>query len=165
MEHSAVVLVAHGTRDPRGADTVRRLAERVAQALPAREVRLAYVDVQEPLVGEALDDVMTRHDSVVVVPLLLAGLALSLPLPDWNVPWPAPPSFPRPDWSIRWPDLPPVPVPDWTLPEWLVWALEHVHFVSPVVIGYLLARREVRRRRTQDERRATRAAGSRHPDA
>lgn len=72
MEQSAVVLVAHGTRDPRGADTVRRLADRVAEALPSREVALAYVDVQEPLVGEVLDDVMTRHAAAVVVPLLLS---------------------------------------------------------------------------------------------
>ena len=72
MEQSAVVLVAHGTRDPRGADTVRRLAGRVADSLPSREVRLAYVDVQEPLVDAVLDDVMTRHASAVVVPLLLS---------------------------------------------------------------------------------------------
>ena len=50
----------------------RRLGERVADALPAQEVRLAYVDVQEPRVAEVLDDVMTRHDDVVVVPLLLS---------------------------------------------------------------------------------------------
>lgn len=72
MEQTAVVLVAHGTRDPRGAETVRRLAGSVDDALPATEVALAYVDVQEPLVGEVLDDVMTRHASVVVVPLLLS---------------------------------------------------------------------------------------------
>ncbi|KGN42293.1 sirohydrochlorin chelatase [Knoellia aerolata] len=72
MDHSAVVLVAHGTRDARGADTVRRLAARVAGAVPAQEVRLAYVDVQEPLVTEVLDDLMTRHDAVLVVPLLLS---------------------------------------------------------------------------------------------
>lgn len=72
MDSTSVVLVAHGTRDARGADTVRRLADRVAAALPSLEVRLAYVDVQEPLVGEVLDDVMTRHDAVVVVPLLLS---------------------------------------------------------------------------------------------
>jgi sirohydrochlorin ferrochelatase len=72
MDSTSVVLVAHGTRDPRGADTVRRLAAAVADALPAQEVRLAYVDVQVPLVGEVLDDVMTRHDAVTVVPLLLS---------------------------------------------------------------------------------------------
>lgn len=72
MEHTAVVLVAHGTRDPRGAQTVRHLARSVDDALPSQEVALAYVDVQEPLVGEVLDEVMTRHDSVVVVPLLLS---------------------------------------------------------------------------------------------
>lgn len=72
MEHTAVVLVAHGTRDSRGAETVRRLAGRVADALPTQEVVLAYVDVQEPLVDGVLDDVMTRHACVVVVPLLLS---------------------------------------------------------------------------------------------
>ncbi|MFC7485765.1 sirohydrochlorin chelatase [Knoellia sp. CPCC 206453] len=72
MEHTAVVLVAHGTRDSRGAETVRRLARRVAEALPTQEVALAYVDVQEPLVGDVLDDVGTRHSSMVVVPLLLS---------------------------------------------------------------------------------------------
>ena len=72
MEHTAVVLVAHGTRDSRGAETVRRLARRVAGALPTQEVALAYVDVQEPLVGDVLDELMTRHSSVVVIPLLLS---------------------------------------------------------------------------------------------
>lgn len=72
MEHTAVVLVAHGTRDVRGADTVRHLAQRVAGALPSQEVALAYVDVQEPFVAAALDDVMRRHSSAVVVPLLLS---------------------------------------------------------------------------------------------
>ena len=72
MEHTAVVLVAHGTRDARGAETVRRLAERVDAALPTQEVVLAFVDVQSPLVGEVLDDVMARHASVAVVPLLLS---------------------------------------------------------------------------------------------
>ncbi|WP_353951643.1 sirohydrochlorin chelatase [Knoellia sp. S7-12] len=72
MEHTAVVLVAHGTRDARGSETVRRLAGRVGESLPSQEVALAYVDVQEPLVDDVLDDVMTRHASVVVVPLLLS---------------------------------------------------------------------------------------------
>jgi sirohydrochlorin ferrochelatase len=72
MDSTAVVLVAHGTRDARGAATVRRLADRVTEALPSREVVLAYVDVQTPLVGAALDDVMCRHASVVVGPLLLS---------------------------------------------------------------------------------------------
>ena len=72
MEHTAVVLVAHGTRDAMGAETVRALAARVAEKVPAQEVVLAYVDVQEPLIGEALDDAMSRHASVLVVPLLLS---------------------------------------------------------------------------------------------
>lgn len=83
MEHTAVVLVAHGTRDERGADTLRRLARRVDETLPTQEVALAYVDVQAPLVGEVLDDVMTRHSSVVVVPLLLSrGFHVDVDLAD-----------------------------------------------------------------------------------
>ncbi|PRY57039.1 sirohydrochlorin ferrochelatase [Knoellia remsis] len=72
---NALVLVAHGTRDPRGAETVRALAAAVAEALPSVEVSLTYVDVQEPLVGEVLDDVVAKAGSgggVVVVPLLLS---------------------------------------------------------------------------------------------
>ncbi len=95
MEHTAVVLVAHGTRDARGAETVRRLARRVAEALPTQEVALAYVDVQEPLVDEVLDDVMTRHASVVVVPLCSAAASMSMstsPTPSPRTtgrgPWP-----------------------------------------------------------------------------
>ena len=83
MEHTAVVLVAHGTADVRGADTVRRLARRVEEALPGREVALAYVDVQSPLVGDALGDVLTRHASAVVVPLLLSrGFHVNVDIAD-----------------------------------------------------------------------------------
>ena len=88
----------------------------------------------------------------VVVPILLAGLAVrfavSLPWPDWHVPLPdlpSPdlPSIPLPDWHL----------PDWTLPGWARWILEHAHFVWPVILAFVLARAEIRRRRQQDERR------------
>lgn len=72
MEHTAVVLVAHGTRDPRGVATIQQAAERVAEALPAQEVALGFVDVQEPAVADLLAEVSARHDAVVVVPLLLS---------------------------------------------------------------------------------------------
>jgi hypothetical protein len=85
----------------------------------------------------------------VVLPILLvavlAGLALSVPLPDWDLP------------AIRWPDLPAVPWPDWSVPGWLEWLLAHAKHVWPVVLAYLLARREIARRRSQDELRAARA--------
>lgn len=97
----------------------------------------------------------------VVVPILLAALvariAVSLPLPDVNLPdlpWPDLPSIPWPSLpSIAWPDL---PWPDWSLPGWLSWLLDNVHFVWPVVLAYVLARREIKRRAKQDRLRAER---------
>lgn len=62
-----VVLVSHGTRDPRGRATVTALARVVADRLPGREVHEAYVDVQEPLVADAV------RGPAVVVPLLLSS--------------------------------------------------------------------------------------------
>ncbi|WP_340539726.1 hypothetical protein [Nocardioides sp. GXZ039] len=91
----------------------------------------------------------------VLLPLLLGlvavRVAVSLPWPDLNLP-----SIPWPDWdlpSIPWPSLPSIPWPDWSLPGWFWWLVEKSKFVWPVVIAYALARGEIRRRRTQDERR------------
>ncbi|MQW77501.1 hypothetical protein GHK92_16635 [Nocardioides sp. dk4132] len=88
----------------------------------------------------------------ILVAALLARLALTVPWPDWDLP-----SIPWPDWSlpsIPWPDLPSIPWPDWSLPGWLAWVLDHASYVWPVVLAYVLARGEVRRRRHQAERRA-----------
>lgn len=37
------------------------------------------------------------------------------------------------------------------MPEWLVWLLDKAKYVWPVVLAYVLARREIRRRRQQDQ--------------
>lgn len=97
----------------------------------------------------------------VVVPIILVALlarfALSVPLPDWdlpdlpNIPWPDLPNIP-------WPDLPRIPWPDVTLPGWLVWTLDHAKYVWPVVLALVLARGEIMRRRKQDQLRAARAS-------
>lgn len=64
-----LILVAHGSRDPRFGDTARRVRAAVAEALPAVDVGLAFLDLDEPLVGDALAGL---DDGCVVVPLLLA---------------------------------------------------------------------------------------------
>ena len=96
----------------------------------------------------------------VVLPLvlvaLLARFAMSLPLPDWDLP-----AIPVPDLpSIAWPDLPDVPWPDWSLPGWATWLLSHASYVWPVVLAVVLAHAEVRRRATQDRLRAARTESS-----
>jgi sirohydrochlorin ferrochelatase len=80
---SAVLLVAHGSRDPRAEAVTVDLAGQVRSQLPGRIVRVAYLDFSRPTVGEALrslaaDDVR----EVVVVPLLFApGYHLRVDLP------------------------------------------------------------------------------------
>ncbi len=103
----------------------------------------------------------------VVVPLLLvylaARFAFSLPLPNVNAP-----DLPHPDLpSIPWPDLPwpDVNWPDWSLPGWVREVLDKAKYVVPVIIAFVLARAEIRRRRTQDELKAgMREPGERSED-
>lgn len=66
MQHTLVV-VAHGTRDPRGQHVTAELAQRV-RTLTNLPVHLAFVDVQEP----RLDTVLQSTANSVVVPLLLS---------------------------------------------------------------------------------------------
>ena len=119
----------------------------------------------------------TRHALVataggvakVVLPLLVGLLAVrfvvNLPWPSWDVPWPRL-DLPRIPWpQIPWPDidLPDLPeLPDWQAPAWLAWLLDHVRYVWPVVLAFVLARAEISRRRTQDALKA-RLASEPHP--
>jgi len=74
--HPALVLCAHGTRDPLGRDTVRAVLTAVAHRLPDVEVLEAYVDVHGPDVAEVVAALPAAPDDSVagvVVPLLLAA--------------------------------------------------------------------------------------------
>lgn len=69
-----LVVVAHGSRDPRSAATVSALVDVVRAVEPALEVRTAFLDLSVP----RLPDVLTAlhgagHRDVVVVPLLLGN--------------------------------------------------------------------------------------------
>lgn len=93
--------------------------------------------------------------AAVVVPILLGLLAVRLavqvPWPDWDLPSiPTPdlpsiplPSIPWPDWS--WPGW----STGWEVPGWVAWAADKVTYVWPVVLAYVLARAEIKRRRQQ----------------
>lgn len=63
-----LLAVAHGTRSAAGQAQIRDLVDRVACRRPGLDVRLAYVDVQQPRVAEAVQGV-----DAVVVPLLLSA--------------------------------------------------------------------------------------------
>jgi sirohydrochlorin ferrochelatase len=67
-----VLLVAHGSRDPRAAATTRSLARVVARLRPTGPVEVAFLDHAGPRVGEALRS-FDADTPVAVVPLLLTA--------------------------------------------------------------------------------------------
>jgi sirohydrochlorin ferrochelatase len=70
----ALVVCAHGTRDPLGRATVRAVVDEVAALLPDVEVHEAFVDVHGPFVAEVVAGLPPGEPLAgVVVPLLLAG--------------------------------------------------------------------------------------------
>jgi sirohydrochlorin cobaltochelatase len=68
--NQAIVLFAHGSRDAAWARPFEALHALVAEALPGREVRLAYLEHMKPSLGAALDELAALGvTSVRVVPL------------------------------------------------------------------------------------------------
>lgn len=69
-----LVVVAHGSRDPRSAATVRALVNVVRAAAPDVDARASFLDLSEPLVGDVLAGLHHEgHRHVVAVPLLLGS--------------------------------------------------------------------------------------------
>ncbi|WP_306360169.1 sirohydrochlorin chelatase [Nocardia sp. CC227C] len=67
-----MILVAHGSRDPRSAATMHALTERISAARPDLDVRLAFLDLSTPSVEQVVATVAADgHSHAVVVPLLL----------------------------------------------------------------------------------------------
>jgi sirohydrochlorin ferrochelatase len=74
----ALVLVAHGTRDPAGAQTVNALADLVREWVA--DVRVAYADVHQPDVTTVLREV--DGPAVVVPAFLAAGYHVLIDIPE-----------------------------------------------------------------------------------
>jgi len=70
----ALILCAHGTRDPHGQEVIEAVAQAARAALGV-DVRLAYVDVQEPTIADVVAGIERSGEvpRAVVVPFLLAG--------------------------------------------------------------------------------------------
>ncbi|MFE4961585.1 sirohydrochlorin chelatase [Streptomyces sp. NPDC056660] len=66
----ALVLVAHGSRDPRALSTVRALMDRVRELHPELSVRLGHIELNEPLLPDTL--AALGDTPAVLVPLLLS---------------------------------------------------------------------------------------------
>lgn len=72
MDNSALILFAHGARDPRWAAPFQRLQALVKEELPQLEVELAFLELMEPrlpqAVGKLVDSGCKR---VTIVPVFL----------------------------------------------------------------------------------------------
>jgi sirohydrochlorin cobaltochelatase len=70
----ALVLFAHGARDPRWAEPFEAVADRVHQAAPALAVRLAFLETMTPTLADAVAALADAGATDVdVVPLFLGS--------------------------------------------------------------------------------------------
>ncbi|MFD8272852.1 sirohydrochlorin chelatase [Streptomyces flaveolus] len=77
----ALVVVAHGSRDPRALSTVRALLDRVRALRPALPVHLGHIELNAPLLPDTL--AALGDGEAVLVPLLLSrGYHVERDIPD-----------------------------------------------------------------------------------
>jgi sirohydrochlorin ferrochelatase len=73
MTAPALIALAHGSTDPRSADTITALTEMVACMRPDLRVATAFLDHVGPSFDQAVDRLVAEgHQEIVVVPLLLS---------------------------------------------------------------------------------------------
>ena len=72
MAAPALVALAHGSRDPRSAATIKALVDEVKAMRPDLKVEAAFLELSRPTFQTVVDRlVRAGHDEIVVVPLLL----------------------------------------------------------------------------------------------
>ena len=72
MAAPALVALAHGSRDPRSAATIKALVAEVKAMRPDLRIETAFLDLSKPSFHTVVDRlVKAGHDEIVVVPLLL----------------------------------------------------------------------------------------------
>jgi sirohydrochlorin ferrochelatase len=84
MTAPALIALAHGSRDPRSAQTITALTELVTCMRPDLRVEPAFLDLVEPSFDDAVDRLVAEgHGEIVVVPLLLSdAYHASVDVPD-----------------------------------------------------------------------------------
>ena len=70
---SALVLFAHGARDPEWAAPFRKIRHTVAARRPDLAVELAFLEFMQPALGETIEKLAgTGHAAITVAPLFMA---------------------------------------------------------------------------------------------
>ena len=73
MARSALVLFAHGSRDPDWARPFRTIQQKVAARKPEVTVEVAFLELMSPSLVEAVDRLVAGgHDHVTIAPLFMA---------------------------------------------------------------------------------------------
>jgi sirohydrochlorin cobaltochelatase len=73
-DDQGLVLFGHGARDPRWADTMKALAERIAVLNPGLPLQLAYLEFMSPDLSTAVDALVAQGvRTIVVAPVFLAA--------------------------------------------------------------------------------------------
>ena len=72
MTAPALVALAHGSRDPRSAQTIKALVDQVRRMRPDLRIEPAFLELSKPSFSTVVDRlVKAGYDEIVVVPLLL----------------------------------------------------------------------------------------------
>ena len=81
---TALILFAHGARDPEWADPMRRVQAAIRERAPALQVELAFLEFMSPTLEECLQAIIARGATrVVVQPMFIArGGHIKRDLPD-----------------------------------------------------------------------------------
>lgn len=73
MAAPALIALAHGSRDPRSAQTITALVDEVRALRPDLRIEAAFLELARPSFGKVVDKlVRAGFDEIVVVPLLLS---------------------------------------------------------------------------------------------
>jgi sirohydrochlorin cobaltochelatase len=78
----AIILFAHGARDPAWAEPLRRMREAICRIDPAARVELAFLELMRPTLDEAVDRLADAGDIVIVPAFIAAGSHLKRDLPQ-----------------------------------------------------------------------------------
>lgn len=74
MTEPALVVVAHGSRDPRSARTIGQIVTATRRLRPHLQIEAAYLDHSRPNLGEVVAELVARgHPDIAVVPLFLTA--------------------------------------------------------------------------------------------
>lgn len=69
-EHTAIVLFAHGSRDPLWAKPIEGLAQRFRELSPQTPVACAYLELMSPDLPAAVHDLLSQNPSLQTVKIL-----------------------------------------------------------------------------------------------